>query len=174
MSVRAALPASTTATTAAGPYYPCDGCFHNERCKQGLACAALSLFVKTGRISPIAPRDPRRATYLRLFGRRPRPNCPSGTSPRAIKASGTKTSQCRFPRPVERKPRRQIADGLRTPHGLEGAAPCDDCPKAERCRQGLACSALSLFVNTGRISDVAPRMPDRTTYLRLYPEAAAV
>jgi hypothetical protein len=43
-----------------------------------------------------------------------------------------------------------------SPHALEGAAPCDDCPKAERCRAGLACAALSLFINTGRFSAVAP------------------
>jgi hypothetical protein len=45
--------------------------------------------------------------------------------------------------------------------------------KAERCRAGLACAALGLFVNTGRFSTVAPRMPSRDVYLRLYLEQAA-
>jgi hypothetical protein len=142
-----ALPASTAATTAAGPYYPCDGCFHNERCKQGLACAVLSLFVRTGRISPIAPRDPRRATYLRLFGRRPRPNCLSGTSPRPIEALGTKPRQCRYPRPVEAKPRRQIADGLNTfPEKAAEDGPCSGCRHYQRCTDELiCCEAFALF-----------------------------
>jgi hypothetical protein len=41
---------------------------------------------------------------------------------------------------------------LKTPHtshALEDPVPCYGCPKAERCAQGLACAALSLFVNTG-------------------------
>ncbi len=46
---------------------PCDGCRHAERCKTGLACAALSLWVATGRISAVAPRQPNREIYRRLF-----------------------------------------------------------------------------------------------------------
>ena len=52
--------------------------------------------------------------------------------------------------------------------------PCEGCSHADRCREGLACRSLELFVNTGRFSAVAPRQPSRALYLRLYPEAAAV
>jgi hypothetical protein len=46
----------------------CDGCLHAERCAQGLACAALQLFVSTGRISAAAPRQPSRQIFEKLFG----------------------------------------------------------------------------------------------------------
>lgn len=57
--------------------------------------------------------------------------------------------------------------------GMVHAHPCDGCTQADRCRAGLACSALSLFISTGRISTAAPRQPNREVYLRLYPEGAA-
>jgi hypothetical protein len=54
------------------------------------------------------------------------------------------------------------------------AGPCEGCPHADRCREGLACRALELFINVGRFSAYAPRQPSRPIYQKLYPEAAAV
>jgi hypothetical protein len=50
------------------PPGPCEGgCAHRDRCAQGLACAALQLFVDTGRFSAYAPRQPSRDLYMRLY-----------------------------------------------------------------------------------------------------------
>jgi hypothetical protein len=51
---------------------------------------------------------------------------------------------------------------------LGGPSPCEGCPHAVRCRDGLACAALQLFVQTGRISEIAPRQPTRQIYERLF------
>ena len=45
----------------------CDGCPHAPRCAQGLACAAMAVFVARGTISKVAPRQPSAAIYARLF-----------------------------------------------------------------------------------------------------------
>jgi hypothetical protein len=58
--------------------------------------------------------------------------------------------------------------GSNTTFGFITEHPCEGCVNAERCRQGLACAALSLFVSTGRISGVASRQPNRKIYERLY------
>jgi hypothetical protein len=50
---------------------PCEGCRHACRCKvELLACAALSLYISTGRVSAVAPRQPDRQTYRRLYRKR--------------------------------------------------------------------------------------------------------
>jgi hypothetical protein len=46
---------------------PCEGCHQRERCRVGLACVSLALFVETGRFSAVAPRQPSAAIYRRLF-----------------------------------------------------------------------------------------------------------
>jgi hypothetical protein len=86
------------------------------------------------------------------------------TSPVAITppkhSSGT--SARRYNKPIERPAgTRQIADTIRaSPKSNEGG-PCEGCSHRDRCAQGSACRALELFVNTGRISEVAPRQPNR-------------
>lgn len=54
------------------------------------------------------------------------------------------------------------------------AHPCDECEHRARCAQGFACSALQLFIESGRISDAAPRQPSAAIYARIYgkPEPA--
>jgi hypothetical protein len=49
-----------------GPHL-CDGCCHADRCREGLACRALGVFVNTGRVSAAAPRQPSRAIFEKLF-----------------------------------------------------------------------------------------------------------
>lgn len=44
---------------------------------------------------------------------------------------------------------------------------CDTCAHATRCRDGLACRALGLFINTGRVS-AAPRQPTREIFQRIF------
>lgn len=46
--------------------------------------------------------------------------------------------------------------------------PCDPCQHSARCASGLACSALQLFINSGRISAAAPRQPTAAIYARIY------
>jgi hypothetical protein len=53
--------------------------------------------------------------------------------------------------------------------GDSARGPCAGCPHLERCRQGLACTAMQLFVDTGRFSALAPRQPRRDIFERLYP-----
>jgi len=45
----------------------CTGCRHAERCRTGLACEAMAVFVSTGRISAAAPRQPSAAIFGRIF-----------------------------------------------------------------------------------------------------------
>jgi hypothetical protein len=47
---------------------PCEGCPKADECRHGLACIALELFVNKGRYSAVAPRQPSREIYARLFG----------------------------------------------------------------------------------------------------------
>jgi len=47
--------------------HPCQDCEHSARCAAGLACAALQLFIKTGRISA-APRQPTAKVYALIYG----------------------------------------------------------------------------------------------------------
>lgn len=56
----------------------------------------------------------------------------------------------------------------------EQPAPCDDCPHSARCTLGLACEAFAVFVHTGSPArwSLAPRLPDRLTFLRLFVEKA--
>ncbi len=76
--------------------------------------------------------------------------------------------------PVERTmTTHSIIERLFPPKPAAPSDPCAGCRHAERCAQGLACRALELFVNVGRVSEFAPRQPSRDLYLRLYPEAAA-
>ena len=49
--------------------HPCDPCQHSARCAAGLACAALQLFINTGRVSAVAPRQPSAAIYARIYGK---------------------------------------------------------------------------------------------------------
>jgi hypothetical protein len=56
---------------------------------------------------------------------------------------------------------------LAGPAHLKGPYPCDGCCNAERCRGGLACRTLSVFLNTGRVS-AAPRKPSRALYEKLF------
>jgi hypothetical protein len=57
---------SATAKQKAAQVGPCDGCRHVEICSRGLACAAMALWVGTGRNSA-APKQPSRAIYERLY-----------------------------------------------------------------------------------------------------------
>jgi hypothetical protein len=57
---------SVAGTTHGGPH-PCDSCHNAARCREGLACAALQLFVATGRINAVAPRQPNAHIFARLF-----------------------------------------------------------------------------------------------------------
>jgi hypothetical protein len=85
------------------------------------------------------------------------------STPAVPSKNQTQPSQRRYPRPdVDRRPAagQQLADCLKTPH--------------DRCRAGLACAALELFVQSGRFSAVAPRQPSRQIFERIYPEVAAV
>lgn len=50
----------------------------------------------------------------------------------------------------------------------EDVGPCSGCRRAEECKHGRACTALELWVNTGRYSEVAPRQPSREIYAKLF------
>lgn len=46
--------------------------------------------------------------------------------------------------------------------------PCDDCPKAQSCKEKRhACHAFALYVNDGRIESKGARKPDRLTYAKV-------
>ena len=55
---------------------PCDGCVHSQTCaQQGLACAAVSQWVDSGKLPAlelVGPRDPTRARWERLYPTRAR------------------------------------------------------------------------------------------------------
>jgi hypothetical protein len=50
----------------------------------------------------------------------------------------------------------------------KAAGPCEGCRHADRCREGLACRASELWVQTGRYSAVAPRQPSAEIYERIH------
>jgi hypothetical protein len=68
--------------------------------------------------------------------------------------------------PYQRRSRAADAEAQLT--SAVGVGPCKGCEHAARCRTGLACAALNLYVMSGRVSAVAPRQPDRRIYERLY------
>lgn len=58
--------------------------------------------------------------------------------------------------------------------GMVEAHPCQDCEHSARCAQGLACSVLLLFIQTGKISASVPREPCAKVYAQIYkPQPAA-
>jgi hypothetical protein len=65
--------AAGVALALGGPS-PCDGCPHVARCREGLACTAMRVFVSSGRVSAVAPRQPSAEIYRQLYGRKPRPS----------------------------------------------------------------------------------------------------
>ena len=72
--------------------HPCDPCQHSTRCAQGLACTALLLFIESGRISDVAPRQPSAAIYARIYG----PQLPTATRPSTMLAiSLLRANPCR-------------------------------------------------------------------------------
>jgi hypothetical protein len=75
---------------------------------------------------------------------------------------GKQGAQC----PYERRANAQFSP--RDRRAARAAGPCDGCRHADRCHEGLACRALELWVQTGRLSAYAPRQPDRRIYERLY------
>jgi hypothetical protein len=53
--------------------------------------------------------------------------------------------------------------------------PCDGCPHAVRCRQGLACAAFESFINFGgRRWRAEPKNPSAGVYARVFGRATAL
>jgi hypothetical protein len=48
--------------------HPCQDCEHSARCAEGRACAVLRIFIVSGRISAVAPRQPSTAIFAQIFG----------------------------------------------------------------------------------------------------------
>ena len=48
--------------------HPCQDCEHSARCAEGRACAVLRMFIVSGRISAVAPRQPSTAIFAQIFG----------------------------------------------------------------------------------------------------------
>jgi hypothetical protein len=99
------------------------------------------------------------------------PARPTKTKPsRGGKFGPQAPSRRRYKKPIERTTTRPQAEALLVKKGAP-PGPCAGCRHADRCREGLACEALRLFVQTGRVSAYAPRQPRRDLFLRLYPAA---
>jgi len=53
--------------------HPCQDCEHSARCAEGRACAVLRMFIISGRISAVAPRQPSTAIFAQIFGETQQP-----------------------------------------------------------------------------------------------------